>query len=101
MMISIIQKPPDEKKTVGYKANLINSQFLLWDRVLRHLVHYAPGGGGGEGYSDNGDGGDGDHVVVVIVLMMVIVENGGCETGDGHGDGHSGGGVMFMIWSWF
>ena len=35
------------------------------------------------------------------MLMMVIVENGGCETGDGHGDGHSGGGVMFMIWSWF
>ena len=82
MMISIIQNPPDEKKTIGNKANLINSQFLFWDRVLRHLVHYAPGGGGGGGggdYSDNGDGGDGDHVgVVVIVLMVVIVGNSDC-----------------------
>ena len=60
---------PDQKKAVCYEANFIHGELLLRDRVLRHLVHDAPGrcdhggavGGGGDDGDDDGDddGGDG------------------------------------------
>ena len=72
MLMNIIEKPPYEKQTVGDKSNLVNCELLLRHRVLRHLVHYAPGDGdgdagdgggncdgGGDGGRD-GDGGDSD-----------------------------------------
>ena len=59
-------RSPDQKKTVRNEANFIDSKLLLRDRVLRHLVHNAPGscdhgdavGGGDGGVDDDGvDGG--------------------------------------------
>ena len=36
-------RSPDQKKAVRYEANFIYGELLLRDRVLRHLVHNAPG----------------------------------------------------------
>ena len=49
---------PDKKKAVGYEANFIDSELLLRHRVLRHLVHNAPGSCDHGG--DDGGGGDDD-----------------------------------------
>ena len=52
-------RSPDKKKTVRNEANFIYGELLLRDRVLRHLVHNAPGGcdhgGAGGGAGDDGD----------------------------------------------
>ena len=53
----ITTNQPDEEEAVGDKTNFINGELLLRHRVLRHLVHDAPGGGEGEADVDD-DGGD-------------------------------------------